>query len=216
MAREVSEALGIMEDEALRLIRRDLTPDAITSEVQAKWRDRLIALLSGIAAGIYVQAGSGLTDDFPGVDPADLTGSAADWARNYAFDVVSQINRVTVEKLQSVISAAIENNWSIDRIREQLTPVFGPVRAEMISITETTRAAVQGELAIINGLQADYAARGQRIIPYWVTRPELSATGPCPLCEPLDGLAQGDGWFDPPPSPHPRCVCSLRYEAVPL
>lgn len=50
------------------------------------------------------------------------------------------------------------------------------------------------------------------LVPHWVNGE--SQTGPCDVCAALDGLPIWD-WPEEhrsgPPSPHPRCVCSIEY-----
>lgn len=66
----------------------------------------------------------------------------------------------------------------------------------------------------------EYVRRnGGAIQLVWTTHPELSASGPCPICEDLDGLPEfgtgfgGGGWaeeFPDGPPAHPNCVCDLK------
>ena len=41
----------------------------------------------------------------------------------------------------------------------------------------------------------------------WITHPELSKTGPCPICSPRHGHVYKPGQFLPSMPAHRRCVC---------
>lgn len=92
--------------------------------------------------------------------------------------------------------------------------LFSTERAELIAITEVTRAITTGELLILLMLWDEQERIFEAI---WYTKPERSKTGPCRVCRPLHGttsrvwrLVAPAG----PPGPHPGCVCVLEYEEV--
>lgn len=88
----------------------------------------------------------------------------------------------------------------IDGLIELLTPTFGPVRAEMIGITETTRVFVEAQrLAEANN-------------PYTVAFRWLTSADEmvCPICGPLHGQTRRkqDGYAGGVDIPaHVRCRC---------
>jgi hypothetical protein len=83
------------------------------------------------------------------------------------------------------------------------SPVLAsPIRAEMIAVTEVTRAASQGEQAIAREL----ARAGIVMTPIWNTNQDDIV---CPLCGPKNGKEIEDGQFPPR---HPRCRCWVSYE----
>ena len=70
--------------------------------------------------------------------------------------------------------------------------------------------------SLIEGAVWSFAARTEQITwstPEawrWVTRPELSQTGTCPVCAPLDGRVERRMEDFPVPYPvHPRCKCGV-------
>lgn len=149
-----------------------------------------------------------------GVDWALANTAASDWARGYSFELVKGIVDGTTgavdAKLQGLlrdtIAEGIDTGISRREVADLLAPIFGPVRAEMIAVTETTRAAAQGEAGIVAGL----AENGIRMTAYWNTVEDEAV---CPICEPRDGRAQEDGWEDLPPA-HPRCRCFVTHKVT--
>jgi hypothetical protein len=139
-----------------------------------------------------------------GVDEAELAQLSAQWARQHAGELVTGLTETSRNGLRELIGTAQEQGWSMGQVRDALTNVYGPVRAEMIAITETTRANIEGEAAIMQML----TDAGLRVQAIWRTAGDEAV---CPICAPLDGLVQGEDWIDPPPA-HPRCRCELEYE----
>ena len=75
--------------------------------------------------------------------------------------------------------------------------------------------------SLIEGAVWSFGARTEQITwstPLawqWVTRPELSETGPCPVCAPLDGRVERRMEDFPVPYPvHPRCRCGVIPAAL--
>ena len=125
------------------------------------------------------------------------------WARSYTYALVSAINETSQTFLQETISAWVSSGQPLNVLAEQLATMFGPVRAEMISVTEVTRAFAQGnieawrESGVINLMQ-------------WNTANDDLV---CEICMPLNGMTDGlDGEFGEaggPPPAHVRCRCWL-------
>lgn len=137
---------------------------------------------------------------------------ARDWAKDYTFDLVKGITETTQTSLRDAISAAIDRSAPLSEITAQIEPLFGPARAEMIAVTELTRAASEGE----KGMVARLADTGIDLRATWNTAEDEHV---CPICGSLDGQqADGDGNFnddegnsyDGPPA-HPRCRCGLGW-----
>lgn len=150
--------------------------------------------------------------------------NAANWARQYSFDLVRGLEDTTIAQVQANI-AALQKDVSdffgkpttLAELRGQIgkyipdwTDRLGhvwstPVRAEMIAVTETTRAAVQGQLDSVKFLQDDY---GITMVSIWQTANDEKV---CEICGPRNGKHEGDGWSDPPPA-HPNCRCGISSE----
>lgn len=138
-----------------------------------------------------------------GVDWALINEQGARWAEHYAYDLVRGITDNTRAALQQKVGAYFRNGLTQQDLRDSLQNLFGPVRAEMVSVTEVTRAAVQGELAIVNGLKPF----GIDMIPVWQTNADDIV---CPICAPRNHKKRGEGWYDFPPA-HPRCRCWINH-----
>ena len=136
-----------------------------------------------------------------GVDWTLINKNAAEWASRYGFDLVSGITDTTREALQQKVSAFFENQMTMPQFAEALEPLFGPVRAEMLAITETTRSSVEGPRAIL----AELNKQGIVMIPIFSTSSDETV---CPLCAPLDGKQIDDASWPPI---HPRCRCDVRW-----
>jgi hypothetical protein len=130
---------------------------------------------------------------------------ASTWAEGYTYDLVKDLTARDMVLLQDTISRKWETGMSLAEVRNILetSPAFGPARAELIAITETTRSSVQGELAAV----AEAGAQGMPLVSVWNTNVDETV---CPKCEPFNGKKLGDGWDTPPPY-HPGCRCYLNH-----
>lgn len=152
---------------------------------------------------IYNEAAERMVDSLPiGVDWGIINERAAAWARQYAFELIKGMNETTIRALQAALNSFFQNGMTREQLEAQLVRLFGPVRAEMIAITEVTRAAVAGERAIA----AELAKDGIDMVPYWLTRNDELV---CPICGPRNNKPITDGVFPPA---HPRCRCGTRFE----
>jgi len=88
-------------------------------------------------------------------------------------------------------------------------PLSDPVRAKMIAITETTRAASQSTASY-----KDYLAqRGVNMTRVWNTDADELV---CPICVPLNGKTE-DEWsaeFPDGPPGHVNCRCDTSLRLV--
>jgi hypothetical protein len=135
-----------------------------------------------------------------GVDWSIVNKNAADWARNYTFDLVRGITENTRAALQAKLPAYFEQGQTIGQLRNSLQDLFGPVRAGTIAVTEISRAAVQGETAIQRELEK-YGLRTESVFQ------TSSDDAVCPLCSPLNGKVVREHQFPPL---HPRCRCWIN------
>jgi len=153
-----------------------------------------------------------------GVDWALVNEAASEWARRYTYDLVRGITNHTREALQRAVGDFFEEGLTRGDLEGQLSSLFGPVRAEMIAVTEVTRAAAEGQ----QGLVSEVAAQGIEMVDTWSTRNDELV---CPICGPLHGR-DADGydagrtpyWMHPvsgqrygKPPAHPRCRCNDNW-----
>ena len=137
-----------------------------------------------------------------GVDWDLVNHDVSRWAREYTYSLVSRITDSSQRYLQRSVSNWIETGAPLKDLVEGLTPMFGPVRADMIASTETTRAYQEGNVnawgktGFINQFRYQ-TAEDERV---------------CPICGPLDGklFYLSDKAHSPPL--HPRCRCFSHPE----
>ena len=170
----------------------------------------LQAALARNFQGIYVAAAQQILDAQPiGVDWGIVNQNAANWARRYSFDLVSGITDTTRNAISDAVAAFFERQQTIGDLRAVLSEIYGPVRADMIAATEVTRAAVQGELGVVQELER----QGVQMQAIWETNVDERV---CPICAPLQGTTR-DRWglaYPSGPPAHVRCRCWLNHEFV--
>lgn len=138
-----------------------------------------------------------------GVDWDMVNVAASGWARQHLEGMLRQLFDRRYDHLNDVIPRFYEEGWNLGMLREDLEKWYSPVRAEMIAVTETTRAAVEGERAMVAQLEKE---TGIRMIPIWLT---MNDERVCPVCGPRHEQPITDGKFPPA---HPRCRCDVGYQ----
>ena len=148
-----------------------------------------------------------------GVDWDLVNEDAANWARDHGGRLVKDISKTTRRRVGNSVANFYEEGQTIGELggsmedfEDELGNIFGPQRAEMIAVTEVTRAAAEGEREMAKELAKD----GIIMVEIWETRNDGIV---CSTCEPRQGKQQGDGWTasDGPPG-HPNCRCNIRHE----
>jgi SPP1 gp7 family putative phage head morphogenesis protein len=152
--------------------------------------------------GVKAFAGKAAGDPL-NIDWQLANNAVAEWARKYGYDLVSGINATTRQRLRQEISQFVQNDEALPELITRLEDVFGPVRAELIGVTEVTRSFAEGN-------RQAWKEAGIIQKQEWRTaNDELR----CPICSGLDGQIVGldekfTGGIDSPPA-HPRCRCWL-------
>ena len=160
-------------------------------------------ILAAAMAGAENSLGS-LVDMGVGVDWALVNTAVQEWARQYAYDLVTKITDTTRRFVQETVAAWIESGAPLDDLIDSLAPMFGSVRAEMIAVTEITRAFAEGNMAL-------WSSSGVVSGKQWMTANDELV---CPICGVLDGNVVAldadfdDGSFAPPA--HVRCRCWMQ------
>lgn len=224
---EIARAIAKLNGaEMNRLLAQLGNPPDAGNIPDAFWRDygeSLRAILEPLLKKLYVGQANRLGIDIgrDRVDWALVNESAATWAKDYTFDLVKgvvdtmtgSVNENLQALLQEAIAGGFTDSLTNAQIAERLTPAFGVARAEMIAVTETTRAAAAGETAIADQL----AENGVTMVATWNTSEDELV---CLTCEPLDGVPEnaGGGWTSPTtgetidmPPAHPYCRCFLTH-----
>lgn len=169
------------------------------------WRD-IQKDVEPVLRDIYLRQAQGLMDEVGiGVEWDLVNTAASQWARQNTESILQQLFNTRYEHLNTTIPRFYEEGWNLGQLRAELENWYSPVRAEMIAITETTRAAVEGERAFVEGLMRQ---SGVRMIPIWQTANDEIV---CTICGPKHGKEITDGKFPPA---HPNCRCWVTYEFV--
>lgn len=186
----------------LRMWLKDAIPNASSVELDAieqrlesgRWRIRDVlrrALQDSADLGVSVAVDQFENIGF-GFDWTLANQSAAEWVESYTFDLVTGITDTTMERLQIAIPEWINNGDPLQSLYDDLTPMFGRSRAELIASTEVTRAYAEGNA------QA-YRASGVVRAMEWRTANDEKV---CPECGPLGGLHNDGGGQSPKPLGH--------------
>lgn len=192
--------------EVLRLLGDPPRLENIAMSYWEQYRNELQAVLEGDFEAIYLQSAANFIGSQPafGVDWSLINRAASDWARRYTFGMVGGLSDVARQGLQELIPRFYERQMTLGELRERLGQWFGPVRADMIATTETTRAAVAGE----EGVAGELRNQGIDMTEIWQTNNDEIV---CPICGPRNGQPRGSNWTVPPPA-HPRCRCWVTHE----
>lgn len=223
IARAIAKLNGAEMNRLLKALGNPPNADNVPDAFWKDYGESLRALLEPLLRKLYVGQANRLGTDIgrTKVDWTLVNENAATWAAEYTFDlvkgVVDTMTGSVDDNLQGLLREAIaggfEDSLTNAQIAERLTPAFGVARAEMIAVTETTRAAAAGETAIAEQL----AGNGIRMVATWNTSEDELV---CATCEPLDGVAESSkgGWKSPTtgetidmPPAHPYCRCFLTH-----
>jgi len=172
----------------------------------AQLRKALLPVLVRIATEQALRGAVGMGIDF---DIAAVNEQALTWANEYVKQLVGGIvntTRSATDKANEAYAAAPE--MSKADLLALLAFTFGAARADMIAITEVTRAYSQATSIV----QKLLSVVGIATVRIWETARDDRV---CPLCGPLDGKPQSE-WGDFPDGPpaHANCRCRDRIEAV--
>jgi len=139
-----------------------------------------------------------------------LEQSIFKWADDYGFDLVKGINDTNRQLIADALKKFIDDpDMKVRDFRDLLSRPMGysPYRAQMIGVTETTRAYYQGGKVMADEVRAAGEIAHE-----------------CPICWPLHGARETspgsqlwqypDGGTSGPPPAHPNCRCSIGYEVA--
>lgn len=204
LAREISRLSQAQLDELMRALGNPPNLANVPAAFWTRYAEEMQSAILPALQKIYLDSAQEMLDDTPaiGVDWTLVNASAAQWARQYSFDLVKGITDTTRSALQEKVQAYFETPGTISDLADSLSSLFGPVRAEMIAATETTRAAVSGQAAVVDELNK----QGTQMIPYFITSEDEIV---CEICSPLNGKRVSEGEFPPL---HPRCRCEIAYK----
>lgn len=145
------------------------------------------------------------------VDYTLTNAEAAKKAREYAYSLIKDIDKKSLEALRSAISAFVETPGMTIRDTMDLLP-YNERRAALIATSEITRAYAQGQQVAGEALRKEFP--DVRIIKRWYTNEDDKV---CDICSSLDGQevdidekyhsdVTGED-YDGPGDPHPGDRC---------
>lgn len=133
-----------------------------------------------------------------GVDWTLVNQGVIKWAQEYSYELIKGINDTSRNAVSDALADWIASGLPLDELIDSLKPMYGPVRAQMIAVTETTRAFSEGqnvlwtESGVVTGYNV-YTANDSDVDDICV---EAADGGPYPL---------DDDEHEPPL--HIRCRC---------
>lgn len=202
---DIAEAAEQVLDEYFTRLQKDLGKEPPRSGLDDVFWVAFATALTGALQPKLEAAYTGMLLDIAmetGIELESATASAAQWASQYTFDLVKGMTANRRALLQGAISDFYDRGLSLGDLYARLAPEFGMQRAVSIGVTETTRAASEAQK-----LFGDYLrGRGIPMVEVWETSQDERT---CPVCSPLQGKKQGDGWTDYPPA-HPSCRCWIN------
>lgn len=153
----------------------------------------LAALLYGMEGGIDELP----LDLQPLVNFDVLNTDALRFAKDYRYSLIRDITETTRNQVRDAVTTWIQSGDPLSVLETQLAPIFGANRANMIAVTEVTRAFAEGNAlawqstGFINKVRFN-TSEDDRV---------------CPFCSPLAGeVFDVDDYGHKPPI-HVRCRC---------
>ena len=141
------------------------------------------------------------------LDIAKINVAAWAWANQYSYELIKGITATTQQVVAQVVSQFIATpGMTIGDLAGALETTFGPARAQMIAVTETTRAYTQANV-ITQDMLRDMGVRTVRV---WQTSADDKV---CDICGPLDGKTEDEWGMDGPPA-HVNCRCWTTSKVV--
>lgn len=206
---EIARRMGRAQREVYNELIDQLGDNPSMDKIEPGFWDKAAGILRGAVQSLFEAAildylGQRLKDQPVAFDWSVVNARAAEWARNYSFELVKGINDRTRAALQEKIAGFYEDKRTLAELKQSIGQLFGPVRAEMIAVTETTRAVAGGEDIFKQELEAMGLTTRQVI---QTSNDELV----CPVCGPKSGKTTAEEGHPPF---HIRCRCWENTEVV--
>lgn len=153
------------------------------------------------------------------VDWSMVNQAAADFARANAYTASRYCTETTHKIVGDLVGRFYREGWDLAKLQKELMAAgFPPVRANLIAITEVTKASSEAaRFAARLGMQA---GGEQVLVAEWMTMADERV---CPTCGPLHGMQVQDGQpfthprtgeqIDQPPA-HPACRCMIGFTVM--
>ena len=203
MQQRIQPILARYQNKIEKAIRSGDATDAILRELFEELRAALGPEIATITTGRMMQ----LMDEVGiGADMAVISQEALEHARRYTYDLVTGLDSTTRRLVQEALTTwqGTPGMTRADLV-SLLEPAFGEYRANMIAVTEVTRAYS----AATNQYQQMALDAGVEMRRVWLTlRDQLV----CPICGPFHGMPESVWNIQYPDGPpaHPNCRCSAE------
>jgi len=189
----------------------DYDDDFFTDE---ELEEALIRILKDAAKdGVLLFGKKGL----PQINYDLVNEEAAEWADNYVFDLIKDINKVSAEQLdnmQDIFNEFVETpGTTIGDVMDQLT-MFSEDRAQRIAVTEITRTYAKAHQIAGDEMKKEFP--DVKVIKIWYTNNDDLV---CEFCGPLNGTEVEvnenfydieDAYQDGNPPQHVNCRCWME------
>jgi hypothetical protein len=130
-----------------------------------------------------------------------INRTAIEYAKFFSDNVAAQVTNTSMAAFLNEFPGWIESGKGISDLVDRLKPYYGDNRAEMIAVTETTRAFAGGN--IITWMNSDRNVAGYR----WEIAFDDRV---CPLCWDMYNNNPYPLSFNTMPPRHVRCRCYMR------
>ena len=214
MARAVGRALRQQFNIVMDALGDSPSQDKLTPELFEAMQKALQAAVRPTLERVYLDHVEALTKEPPkrvkqggiGIEWGIVNERAAEWAGRYSLSLAGQVVNTTRNTLYKQVADYFKDERTIKDLRDSLSGLFGPVRADLIAQTEITRAASEGERLF----EEELNKLGLVTTQIWQTERDDAV---CPICGPRHGKKRGDGWEESPPA-HGRCRCWVNTVVV--
>ena len=200
LARTIS---GILADQYSDLIDNLDTdePSDPGADFWERWGVVLLAAITPFLISIGEKSAQGNMQGVGiGVAWDDVQDAVEQWASAYSFRLVSDITNTSRNALRAQLANFYSGQLDYDALTTILQNRYGPVRAAMISATETQRGYEMG----LNIYEDQLRRLGVQTDRQWFVEDQDA----CPLCLPNNKkLRNRDGWTQSGIPAHPNCRC---------
>lgn len=200
-ASRIAKALRSIKTYILGVLGADVAKDALTNEVWQNVSQQYAAAVIPALETTFVGAVEVMVGTGAGVAWDGVNERAASWASQYGFELVKGITDSDRRYLQSAIDSFYRDGLTLGDLTDKIARQYSPIRAEMIAVTETTRASVEGDRYYV----AELAKMGARMRGIVETNVDERV---CGICGPKQGTDVALAGYPPY---HVRCRCNVRY-----
>lgn len=201
LAARLSKAMRAIKGLLMAALGADVVAANVTNDVWDSVSREYTAAAIPALENTFVAASFGMMDTGAGIAIDGINARAASWATQYGYELVRGITDNDRKYLQAAVESFYRDGLTLGDLTDKIARQYSPVRAEMIAITETTRAAVEGDRYYVQEL-GKLGAKMRGVV-------ETNADERvCPVCGGKQGADVMTAGYPPY---HPRCRCTVRY-----